>query len=62
MERAVTVFIQVVNHTQSLEIGIAELKRKGYSQNDTIKVMMQVLGMNIVEADQRVRESLVWND
>ncbi|GAB4023427.1 hypothetical protein GCM10028808_73860 [Spirosoma migulaei] len=62
MQDAQSVFKQVYLETNSIEMGIAELKRHGFSQNDTIQVLMHVLNMTVVEADKRVMNSLVWSN
>ena len=61
MEKAISLFRAVILKTHSIEIAIAELKRKGYSQNDTIYVLMQVLKINVADADRWVRNSFIWN-
>ncbi len=61
MDDALALFIQVYKQHRDVEICIAELKRKGYSQLDTIKVLMHVPGISVVKADEIVRKSVVWS-
>lgn len=62
MKDAIIVFRQVYLNTQSYEACVAELKRKGFSRNDTIKVIMEVLKVNVVVADKFILDSLMWNE
>lgn len=62
MEASATLFKTVYVDNQDVEICIAELKRKGFTQNDTIRAMMEVLGVDATIADQQVRDSLAWQD
>ncbi len=62
MEDAIALFIDVYKQHHSVDICIAELKRKGFTQVDTIKVLMVVAKVSIVRADEIVRNSMVWSD
>lgn len=60
MKDAFTLFKEVYDQHHDVEKGIAELKRKGFGQMDTVKVLMQALSIDIVRADELVRDSLAW--
>jgi len=62
MEGAVELFRQVYEQHHRVEVGIAELKRKGFTQLQTVSVLMEVLAITLVEADKLVRNSLTWHD
>jgi len=62
MEEAIPLFIHVYNQHYSIEICIAELKRKGFSQMETVRVLMEVLAIDFVKADEVVRSSLAWSN
>ena len=62
MEEALSLFKQVYEQHHSIEVGIAELKRNGFSQTDTIKVLMEALSISITQADKLVYYSLAWNN
>lgn len=61
MDEALALFKETYIQTQSIEICIAELKRKGFNRNDTIKVLMMVSKINVIDADKRVMNSLAWS-
>jgi len=60
MEEASNLFNQVYDQYHDIEICIAELKRKGFSQIITIKVLVEVGSISIIDADKLVSASLVW--
>ncbi|WP_381508219.1 hypothetical protein [Spirosoma flavum] len=60
MVDAVGTFKREYMNSFSLEEGMLELKRKGFTEMDAIKVMMQLLHIDLVEADRVVRESDIW--
>jgi hypothetical protein len=60
MDEALTLFRQVYYQHRSIEKGIAELKRKGFTQMDTIRVLMEVSAISVVEADEIVCNSAAW--
>lgn len=60
MEAAAQLFKAVYFNTQDVEVCIAELKRKGFTQNDTIRAMVEVLEVDAALAGQWVKESLAW--
>lgn len=62
MDEALTLFRQAYYQHFSLEEGIAELKRKGFTQMDTIKVLMEVKAISIIEADEIVCNSVAWKN
>ncbi|QDK80813.1 hypothetical protein EXU85_20260 [Spirosoma sp. KCTC 42546] len=62
MEKDVTLFWQVYKQTASIETCIAELKRKGFSQLATIKVLLVVSAISLVDADKLVSNSLAWSN
>jgi len=62
MDNALALFIQVYKQHRDIEICIAELKRKGFSQLDTIRVLMQLPRISVVQADEIVRQSIAWRD
>jgi hypothetical protein len=62
MEEAIALFWQVFKQTDSMEICIAELKRKGFSQLETIKILMEVSAISLVEAEKLVLNSLAWSN
>jgi len=61
MEKALSLFRRLYEQHQDVELCMVELKRKGFSQMDTIKVLMSVSAMSLVKADEVVRDSLTWN-
>lgn len=61
MEEALDLFKKVYKQHLSVELCIAELKRKGVSQVTTTKVIMNVLKLSAVEADELVHNSIVWS-
>jgi hypothetical protein len=62
MDEALTLFRQVYYQHHSIEKGIAELKRKGFSQMDTVRVLMEIKAISVVEADEIVCNSATWKD
>jgi hypothetical protein len=60
MESALALFIRVYKRSHSVEMGICQLKRRGYNQPVTTYVLMQALGLTAVEADQRLIDSVAW--
>jgi hypothetical protein len=62
MKEALTLFRQVYYQHRSVEEGIAELKLKGFSQMDTIRVLMIIRAISIVKADEIVCDSAAWNN
>jgi hypothetical protein len=62
MEEATALFRRAYEQHHDIQICIAELKRKGFTQTDTIKVIMEVSSISLVEADEIVRNSLAWKD
>lgn len=61
-EEATVLFRQVYEQRHNIQICIAELKRKGFTQLDTIKALIEVFAISLVEADEVVCNSLVWKD
>lgn len=59
-DSVLVLFNQVYLEHHSLEICIAELKRKGFTQMATIRVLMEALAISAVEADELVLNSVVW--
>jgi hypothetical protein len=57
MDEALTLFRRAYYQHFSLEDGIAELKRKGFTQMDTIKVLMEMRAISIIEANEIVYNS-----
>ncbi|RZK64258.1 MAG: hypothetical protein EOO85_29995 [Pedobacter sp.] len=62
MEQPLSLFKQVYEQHHNVEIGIAELKRKGFGQMDTIKALMEALAISVIQADEMVYNSLAWSD
>jgi hypothetical protein len=62
MEEATSLFRGVYKQYHDIQICTAELKRRGFTQMDTIKVLMEVSAISLVEADKVVRDSLAWKD
>ncbi|GAB4019288.1 hypothetical protein [Spirosoma koreense] len=62
MENALALFRQVYEQHRDIQICIAELKRVGFSQIETIKVLMEVLTIDVVKADEMVRSSIAWSN
>lgn len=62
MEEASSIFREVYHQHHNIELCIAELKRKGFSQLDAMKVLVEVAGFNIVDADKVVRNSISWTN
>ena len=62
MEDALALFSEMYKLHHSIEICIAELKRKGFTQVDTIKVLMEVISVNVVQADEIVHNSVAWTN
>jgi hypothetical protein len=62
MGEALTLFRQVYYQHHSVEEGIVELKRKGFSQMDTVRVLMEINAISVVEADEIVCNSAAWKD
>ncbi len=62
MENATSVFEKEYQNSQSIEIGIAELRRKGFSQINAIIVLIEVFKVNVVEADKLLLNSLAWSN
>ena len=62
MEEALYLFRRVLDQHQSVELGVAELKREGFSQLQTIRVLMEALSVSVVEADELVYHSVAWSD
>jgi hypothetical protein len=60
MEEASSLFRELYNQHYSIEICIAELKRKGFNQLDTVKALVEVAAFNIVDADKVVCTSITW--
>lgn len=62
MEGAIELFRQVYEQHYNIEVGIAELKRKGYTQTETVETLMEVFAISLVESDKLVQNSLTWQD
>jgi len=62
MEKSLLLFKKVYQQHRSIEIGIAELKRKGFSRMDTVRALMEVLRVSVVQADEMVHNSLAWSN
>ncbi|AUD04814.1 hypothetical protein CWM47_25025 [Spirosoma pollinicola] len=62
MEEAIALFKKVYQQNGSTEVCIAELKRMGFTQMDTIRVLMEVSSLSVVEADEIVHKSLAWSN
>ncbi len=62
MKDANTLLREVYLNSESVEICIAELKRKGFTKNETIYALMDILELDVAVADRFVENSLVWND
>lgn len=60
MEQSLNLFKQIYHQYHDIEICIAELKRKGFSQMDTVKVLMEIGKISILEADRVVSSSRAW--
>jgi hypothetical protein len=60
MKEGSNLFRQLYHQHHDIEICIAELKRKGFSQLDTIRVLEEVAAISITDSDKVVRASLAW--
>lgn len=59
---AVTLFKKVYQQTGgSTESAILELQRGGYTQVDTVRVLMDVFEVTRAYAEQVVANSIAWN-
>lgn len=59
---AVILFKKVYQQTGgSMESAILELQRAGYTQADTVLVLIEVFEVTIAYAEQAVANSIAWN-
>jgi hypothetical protein len=61
MNEPLSLFIQVYKQHHNVELCIAELKRKGFSKHETVKVLLQVTDISSSQAEELVRCSLAWS-
>jgi hypothetical protein len=61
MEEALALFKQLYKQHHDVEVCIAELKRKGFSQIETVRVLTKVSAISDTKADEVVRDSLAWS-
>ncbi|GAB4043108.1 hypothetical protein [Spirosoma litoris] len=59
---SIATFLNAFESEKDIEAGLLSLKNKGFSQVDSIKVLMRVLNVSLSEADKIVLNSTTWKD
>ena len=59
--KSLILFRQVYQQHTSIDVCIAELRRRGFTQMDTVRALMECKGIAVVKADEMVATSLTWS-